>query len=65
MVHGSWFTERPLTAHWACKGQMGCAIPLGTPAGRNNWIVKALREKTLSAGVFEAQMTVWWLNRPN
>ena len=31
MVH-----RRPLTTHWACKGQVGCAIPLVAPAGRCN-----------------------------
>ena len=37
-VHGSWFMvhRRPLTTHWACKGQVGCAIPLVAPAGRCN-----------------------------
>ena len=35
---GSWFMvhRRPLTTHWACKGQVGCAIPLVAPAGRCN-----------------------------
>ena len=38
VVHGSWFMvhRRPLTTHWACKGQVGCAIPLVAPAGRCN-----------------------------
>ena len=37
-LNGSWFMvhRRPLTAHWACKGQVGCAIPLVAPAGRCN-----------------------------
>ena len=26
----SWFMVRPLAAHWACKGQVGCAITLDT-----------------------------------
>ena len=36
--NGSWFMvhRRPLTTHWACKGQVGCAIPLVAPAGRCN-----------------------------
>ena len=38
LIHGSWFMvhRRPLTTHWACKGQVGCAIPLVAPAGRCN-----------------------------
>lgn len=35
-IFSSWFMVRPLTAHWACRGQVGCAIPLDTPAGRCN-----------------------------
>ena len=33
--HGSRFMVHrgPLIAHWACKGQVGCAVPLDTPAG--------------------------------